>query len=183
MAAVIIDRAPRAAGFEILATINVNMSFRKVSIKEIGAAHPAHPGVYEWLNAKGVRQWLHALSQATFAERRREGQLFAICLADGVAAAVTLAFGASAYWLETSDAKSRWWIKPLAAVRAWRGAGVGKRVMPECESAARSAKATEVYLDCVATGFLPPDHKDPGCEALADKEITHPSGHASRWFS
>ena len=155
----------------------MNASFHKINIEEVSAAHSAYMGVYEWLNAKGVRQWLRALSPETFVERQRDGQLFALYVDDRVAAVVTIAFEAGTYWLETIGHEGRWWVKSLAVVRAWRGAGVGKRVMRECEGVVRDAGANEIFLDCVATGFLQPYYAGLGYEALAHKDITYPSGY------
>jgi hypothetical protein len=62
----------------------MNTSFRRITSEEVGAAHSTYISVYEWLNAKGVRQWLRALSQETFAERQRDGQLFALYVEDRV---------------------------------------------------------------------------------------------------
>jgi predicted N-acetyltransferase YhbS len=146
-------------------------------MEEVSVAHSAYVGVYEWLNAKGVRQWLRALSEETFAGRQRDGQLFALYVDDRMAAVVTLAFEANSYWIETIGDQNRWWIKSLAVVRAWRGEGVGKRVMLECESIVLGAGVNEVFIDCVDGGFLPPYYAGLGYEALAHKEITYPSGN------
>jgi predicted N-acetyltransferase YhbS len=156
---------------------SMRASFRRISIDEISAAHSAYVGVYEWLNAKGVRQWLRALSEETFAERQRDGQLFALHVDDRVAAVVTLAFEVNSYWIETIGDQSRWWIKSLAVVRAWRGEGVGKHVMMECEAVVRDARANQVFIDCVDGGFLPPYYAGLGYRAIAQKEITYPSGN------
>lgn len=155
----------------------MSTSFRRVGIEEISAAHSAYLGVYEWLNVKGVRQWLRPLSIEIFGQRQRDGQLFALYADDRVAAVVTLAYEANNYWLETIGGEGRWWIKSLAVVRAWRGKGVGQRAMLECETVARDAKAGEVFIDCVDTGFLPPYYAGLGYETLARKEITYPSGY------
>ena len=156
----------------------MNISFHKISIEEVSVAHSAYIGVYDWLNAKGVRQWLRALSQETFFDRQRDGQLFALYIDNRVVAIVTLAFESNNYWLEVTGDESRWWIKSLAVVRAWRGEGVGKRVMLECETIVRDAGVSEVFMDCVDTGFLPHYYSSLGYEALAQKEITYPSGNA-----
>jgi GNAT superfamily N-acetyltransferase len=155
----------------------VSASFRRISVEEVGVAHSAYVGVYEWLNAKGVRQWLRALSEEAFAERQRDGQLFALYIDDRIAAVVTLAFEVSSHWIETIGGQSRWWIKSVAVVRAWRGEGVGKRVMLECETIIRDAGAKEAFIDCVDGGFLPPYYAVLGYKALAYKEITYPSGY------
>jgi GNAT superfamily N-acetyltransferase len=153
------------------------MSFRKISTDEVSAAYAAYINVYEWLNAKGIRQWLLALSQEMFAERQRGGQLFAFYVDNRVAAVVTLAFESNNYWLETIGEEGRWWVKSLAVVRAWRGTGIGRRVMRECETVVRDAEASNVFIDCVDGGFLPPYYAALGYETLARKEITYPSGY------
>lgn len=133
--------------------------------------------VYEWLNAKGVRQWLRALSKETFAERQRDGQLLGFYVDDRIAAVVTLAFEATTYWTEVIGDSRCWWIKSLAVARVWHGAEVGKRVMKECEAMIRDAGASEAFIDCVDTGFLPRYYASLGYEVLARNEITYPSGN------
>ena len=155
----------------------MNACFRKINIEEISAAHLAYMSVYEWLNAKGVRQWLRALSQETFAERQRDGQLFGLYVDDRIAAVVTCAFEASTYWPGTIGGEARWWIKSLAVVRSWRGAGLGKRVMQECEAIVRETGASEAFIDCVDAGFLPNYYAGLGYEVLGHREITYPSGN------
>ncbi len=151
--------------------------FRRLCPEEVNDAHATYIGVYEWLNAKGIRQWLQALSKETFARRERDGQLFTLNIDERIAAVVTLAFETNADWVEAIGAKGRWWIKTLAVVRARRGAGVGPRVMRECESLVRAAGASDVFLDCVDTGYLPRYYTDLDYEVLAQKEITYPSGY------
>jgi GNAT superfamily N-acetyltransferase len=156
----------------------MNTLFRKVSIEEVSAAHFAYMSVYEWLNAKGVRQWLRPLSQETFVDRQRDGQLFGLYIDKRMAAVVTLAFEVNTYWIEAIGYDNCWWIKSLAVVRAWRGAGIGKRVMQECEAAVRDMGEGEVFIDCVDAGFLPDYYEGQGYEMLGHKEITYPSGNA-----
>jgi GNAT superfamily N-acetyltransferase len=155
----------------------MNTLFRKVSIEQVSAAHFAYTSVYEWLNAKGVRQWLRPLSQETFVDRQRDGQLFGLYIDKRMAAVVTIAFEANTYWIEAIGDDSRWWIKSLAVVRDWRGAGIGKRVMQECEAAVRVKGASEVFIDCVDAGFLPNYYEGLNYEMLGHKEITYPSGN------
>lgn len=150
--------------------------FRPVDTAHVAAAHTAYMSVYDWLNAKGVRQWLRALTPETFAQRQRDGQLFALWIDNKIAAVVTLAFESSPYWPEITGNDTHWWVKSLAVVRAWRGDGIGQRVMSECESRVRNSGAIELYLDCVSTGFLPPYYTALGYQSLAEREITYPSG-------
>lgn len=151
-------------------------TFRQVAADEIAAAHTAYMSVFDWLNAKGVRQWLRALTPETFARRQRDGQLFALRVENKIAAVVTLAFEPSPYWPEIIGSDPRWWVKSLAVIRTWRGEGIGPQVMTECESFVRNSGANELYLDCVSTGFLPPYYTALGYQSLAEREITYPSG-------
>jgi ribosomal protein S18 acetylase RimI-like enzyme len=155
----------------------MSASFRRVVGSEIDDAYAAYLEVFEWLCAKGVRQWLRALSREAFVELQRRGELFAYCLEDRLVAVVTLAFENSLYWSGEIGVDRHWWIKSLAVARRCRGAGVGKRVMQESETLIRGAGAAEVFLDCVDAGFLPGYYMRLGYEELGRKGITYPSGN------
>jgi ribosomal protein S18 acetylase RimI-like enzyme len=151
--------------------------FRQVAVSEIGDAYATYIEVFEWLNAKGVRQWIRAVAREEFAERQRKGELFAHYLGGRLAAVVILAFEVSSYWPEKIGTDRRWWIKTLAVGRRCPGAGVGKRVMQESEAQIRGTGATEALLDCVDVGFLPGYYMQLGYEELGRKDITYPSGN------
>ncbi len=153
----------------------MNACFRRVAEVETEDAYIAYLGVFEWLNEKGVRQWLRALPQEAFRECQRKGELFVYRRDDEVAAVVTLARESNPYWPEKLGEEKHWWMKSLAVVRKWHDAGVGKRVMQECEALVRQAGTAEVFLDCVETGFLPAYYAGLGYEELGRKEITYPS--------
>ncbi len=91
----------------------MNISFRLVGESEVGDAYAIYLGVFEWLKAKGVRQWLRALPHDVFLERQRRGELFACHVDQEFAAVVSLAFEASTYWFEELGDDRRWWIKTL----------------------------------------------------------------------
>jgi GNAT superfamily N-acetyltransferase len=156
---------------------DAGVSFRQVRAMEIDGAYSAYLGVFEWLNARGVRQWLRALPSEAFVQRQRQGQLFGLYLDDRLAAVVTLAFECSPYWQERLGDENRWWIKTLAVVRDYRGRGLGAHVVHECELLIQASGATEAFLDCVDVGFLPGYYARLGYEALGQKEITYPSGN------
>ena len=152
-------------------------SFRQVVGAEIDDAYAIYLEVFAWLNAKGVRQWLRALSREAFVEHQRRGELFAYDLDGRLAAVVTLAFENSPYWIEEIGEDRRWWIKSLAVARRYRGARVGERVMQQSEALIRGAGAAEAFLDCVDAGFLPAYYTRLGYQELGRKEITYPSGN------
>ncbi len=155
----------------------MKVSFRQVSSSEVNDAYAVYLGLFEWLNAKGVRQWLRALPRDVLVERQAGGELFA-CFIDGrIAAVVTLASENNPYWTDLLGEERLWWIKSLAVARAHGGGGVGAQVMRECESRICGAGATQAFIDCVDAGFLPRYYVRLGYEPLARKDITYPSGN------
>lgn len=156
----------------------MNTSLHKVGNAEIDPAYSAYMGVYDWLNAKGVRQWLRPLSKEVFAQRQRNGELFALRAGNRLVAVVTIAFETNTHWPEILGEDRHWWIKSVAVVREWSGAGVGNQVMAESEALARKTGASEIFLDCVDAGFLPPYYKRLGYATVGEKTITYPSGNS-----
>lgn len=151
--------------------------FRPVIDSEVGEAYAVYLEVFEWLNAIGVRQWLRALPKEAFVERQRRGELFVHFVDGRLSSAVTLAFECSPYWPTQVGEERLWWIKSIAVARRYRGAGVGKRVMQECESVISNVGAAAAFLDCVDVGFLPGYYSRLGYEELGRKDITYPSGN------
>ena len=151
--------------------------FRPVAHEEFDGALKVYLEVFEWLNAKGIRQWLHPLSRQTFAERQHRGELLAHFAGDLPVSIVTLAFEVNSDWPEKIAEGRRWWIKSLAVSRRYSGAGIGVRVMENCEALIQNAGADEAFLDCVDAGFLPGYYASLGYEELGRKDITYPSGN------
>jgi GNAT superfamily N-acetyltransferase len=154
------------------------MDFRLIAVSEIDAAYQVYLDAFQWLKAKGIRQWIHALPREALARRQERGELFGYYANGGLAAVVTLAFESSEYWIQELGVEKRWWVKTLAVVRRHAGAGVGQRVIQSCEQRGRDAGATAIFLDCVDTGFLPDYYVRLGYREIGNKQITYPSGNA-----
>jgi GNAT superfamily N-acetyltransferase len=156
--------------------MRVQPEFRAVARSEVDAAYAVYLEVFEWLRAKGVRQWLHALPFDVFLEREREKELFGCFVEQRVAAVVSLALESNPYWPELGTA-SGWWIKTLAVDRRLRGEGIGRATVRGCEDFVWNAGAGEIFLDCVDVGFLPRYYAGMEYTVLGRKEITYPSGN------
>lgn len=151
--------------------------FRAISPPDLDVAYAVYLEAFHWLNARGIRQWLRAMPPEVVAERHQRGELHG-CFIDGqLAAVVTLASEESPYWTDELPRVPRWWVKSLAVARRWSGHGIGPRVLSACEDMTRRAAASELYLDCVDTGFLPDYYARLGYVELARKDITYPSGN------
>lgn len=152
-------------------------NLREVATTEVDAAHALYLEVFAWLKTKGVRQWLRALPRAEFQERQARDELFACFEGGRMAAIVTLALEADADWMQHLGPDKRWWLKSLAVARLHGGKDIGAQVIGECEKHLIGAGATEVYLECVDTGFLPRYYERLGYEVVKRATITYPSGN------
>jgi ribosomal protein S18 acetylase RimI-like enzyme len=155
----------------------VKPRFRTLAPSEVDGAFKGYLDVFEWLAAKGVRQWLRPLSREAFAERQAKGELFGYFVEEQLAAVVTIAFETSPYWLREAGSESRWWIKSLAVAPGFRHAGIGVRTLGECERHLLGCGARGAILDCVDAGFLPGYYSKIGFSEVARKDITYPSGN------
>jgi ribosomal protein S18 acetylase RimI-like enzyme len=153
------------------------MEFRAVTAVETSEAYALYREVFDWLQAKGVRQWLRALPPEEFRERQARGELFAFFLGGEMRAMVTLAFEQDLDWKKYLTPEKRWWIKSLAVARAHGGRAMGEHLLQRGEAQLAAAGATEAYLECVDTGFLPGYYARLGYEVLQRADITYPSGN------
>ena len=155
----------------------MKLHFQQVEDAELESAHTVYLEVFEWLKVKGVRQWLRPISREVFFERHCKGELFALYADDRLAAVVTLAFEVNSYWPEKVSEAPNWWIKSLGVARCFHNAGIGRRMMGECEAHLLKTGAVEVFLDCVDGDFLPGYYTQLGHEELGRKDITYPTGN------
>jgi hypothetical protein len=156
--------------------MRVPYEFRAIARSEVEVAYAVYLEVFEWLSAKGIRQWLHALPFDVFLERERQRELFGCFIEKRVAAVVSLTLEPSPYWPELGT-ENRWWIKTLAVDRRLRGTGAGTVTVQGCENLVWNASAGEIFLDCVDVGFLPSYYAEIGYTVLGRKDITYPSGN------
>jgi len=154
----------------------VQHEFRPIASSEVDSAYAVYLGVFAWLSAKGVRQWLQALPLDVFLERERKKELFGCFIENHLAAVISLTFESSPYWPELGG-ESRWWIKTLTVDRRFRGVGFGALAVHGCEDLVWHSGVGEMFLDCVDVGFLPGYYAGIGYTVLGRKDITYPSGN------
>ena len=155
----------------------MNPHFRAATKTEVDEAFALYLDVVAWLRSRGIRQWLKPLARVEFDERQERGELFALFADNRMAAIVSLACEEDSDWRQHISAEKRWWIKSLAVARSHGGRAVGEEVIRQCEAHLAGAGATEVWLECVDTGFLPEYYTRLGYEVVKHAEITYPSGN------
>jgi ribosomal protein S18 acetylase RimI-like enzyme len=156
---------------------DVNARFRPLTKTEVKEAYSLYLKVVSWLGARGIRQWLRPLSREVFVERQEDGELFALFHDARMVAIVSLAFEQDTDWKQHLSPAKRWWIKSLAVSRLHGGRAVGEHAIRHCETHLAAAGATEAWLECVDTGFLPDYYGRLGYEVVKRTEITYPSGN------
>jgi ribosomal protein S18 acetylase RimI-like enzyme len=151
---------------------------RRLKEEEFDQAYDIYIDVFEWLKAKGVRQWLVPISRTTYQERHLRGENFGYFISGELCAIVSLANMLTKYWAVRLGEVHRWWISMLAVSASRRRMGIGREVVRAAEDYVHTLNGEEVFLDCVdEKGFLPLYYESLGYSVIARQEITYPSGN------
>ena len=152
--------------------------FREIESAEVDEAYHISIEAFDWLKAKGVRQWLVPLPKDKYLGRQQRGENFGLFIGIRVVAIVSLTWEVSPYWQKEVGADAYWWLSMLAVATEFRGAKIGEQTVLEAENWLRGKGATGVFLDCVdEQGFLPSFYKRLGFDEVCRKSITYPSGN------
>ncbi|MGD0915255.1 MAG: GNAT family N-acetyltransferase [Thermodesulfobacteriota bacterium] len=152
--------------------------FREIQSAEVDEAYRIYIEAFDWLKAKGVRQWLVPLSKDKYLDRQQRGENFGLFIGARVGAIVSLAWEVSPYWQKEVGADAYWWLSTLAVATEFRGEKIAEQMVLEAENWLRGKGATEVFVDCVdERGFLPSFYKRLGFDEVCRKSITYPSGN------
>ena len=151
---------------------------RRLQEEEFDHAYDIYLDAFEWLKAKGVRQWLVPISRTNYQERHIRGESFGYFISGELCAIVSLANMPTKYWAAQLGEVPQWWISLLAVSTSRRGMGIGRETVRAAEDYVRILNGKEVFLDCVdEKGFLPLYYGSLGYSVVARQEITYPSGN------
>lgn len=116
---------------------------------DLPAAHAIYNECFDWLTAKGVRQWLLRLDEASFAKRQAAGEAFAIRVDGELAGSVFVPFETIAYYGDELRQTPRWWLHTLVVARAHAGAGLGAWAVQAVGAHVRGQGGDALWLHCV----------------------------------
>jgi predicted N-acetyltransferase YhbS len=151
---------------------------RRLKQEEFDQAYNIYLDAFEWLKAKGVRQWLVPISRTIYQERHLRGENFGYFISGELCAIVTLVNIPMKYWTTQLGEVPRWWIGILAVSASHHRMGIGRETVRAAEDYIRTLNGEEVFLDCVdEKGFLPLYYGNLGYSVVARQEITYPSGN------
>jgi ribosomal protein S18 acetylase RimI-like enzyme len=151
---------------------------RRLKEEEFDQAYAIYLDAFEWLKAKGVRQWLVPISRIAYQDRHHRGENFGYFISEELCAIVSLANMSTKYWTTQLGEVPQWWISMLAVSTSRREMGVGREVVRAVEDCITTSNGEVVFLDCVdEKGFLPLYYGNLGYSVVARQEITYPSGN------
>lgn len=160
----------------------MQVTFSPLSSTGIPVAHALYDRTFDWLTAKGVRQWLLRLNEATFAKRQSAGEAFAIHADGELAGCVFVPFETLAYYGDDFKTVPRWWMHTLVIDRVFAGRGVGERAVAAVCDWVRERGGDAVWLHCVNDAnhaeVIPSYYARLGFDEVLRTEVTYPSGNA-----
>jgi len=150
--------------------------FRQLATSELDLGYSIYISAFEWLNAKGIRQWLVPLPRSVYQARQARGENYGLFVADRLAVIVSVGCGTPTEWADVVTEPSTWWIRTLATGGDYRGRGLGAQAVQLAVAQLQERGLHEVYLDCVACSLLA-YYAKLGFTQLIAKDITYSSGN------
>ena len=151
-------------------------------VSDVSAAHAVYNRTFDWLTAKGVRQWLLRLDEATFAKRQTAGEAFAIHVDGRLAGCVFVPFETLGYYGDELKTVPRWWMHTLVIDRAFAGLGVGELAVAAVCNLVRERGGDCLWLHCVNdvnhAEVMPTYYARLGFDEVLRAEVTYASGNA-----
>ena len=153
-----------------------------LAVEDVATAHAIYNRTFDWLAAKGVRQWLLRLDEATFAKRQTAGEAFAIHVDSELVGCVFVPFETLEYYGDEHKTVPRWWMHTLVVDRAFAGRRVGEQAVAAVCDLVRERGGDSFWLHCVNDAnqaeVIPSYYARLGFEEVLRTEVTYPSGNA-----
>ena len=150
--------------------------------QDVSSAHAIYNRTFDWLAAKGVRQWLLRLDEATFGKRQTASEAFAIHTDGELAGCVFVPFETIAYYGDELKAVRRWWMHTLVVDRAFAGLGLGEQAVAVVCDLVRERGGDSVWLHCVNDAnhaeVIPGYYARLGFDEVLRTDVIYPSGNS-----
>ena len=160
----------------------MQITLSPLTVSDVSAARAIYNRTFDWLTAKGVRQWLLRLDEATFIKRQAAGDAFAIHVDGVLAGCVFVPFETLGYYGAELMNVPRWWMHTLVIDRAFAGRAVGKLVVAAVCDLVRERGGDWLWLHCVNDAnhaeVIPSYYARLGFDEELRTEVTYPSGNA-----
>lgn len=152
--------------------------FRQLSADEFDSGYEIYLTAFDWLKAKGIRQWLVPLARPIYETRHQRGENYGLFVDGHLAVTLSLSCGTPREWADVVSKPRTWWLQTLATAQNFRGRKLGELTVRIAEAHLVEQQVKDLYLDCVdAAGFLPAFYARLGFVKLEQRNITYPSGN------
>lgn len=160
----------------------MQIALTPLAAQDVFTAHAIYNRTFDWLAAKGVRQWLLRLDEATFGKRQAAGEAFAIHADGELAGCVFVPFETIAYYGDELKTARRWWMHTLVVDRAFAGLGLGEQAVAAVCDLVRERGGDSVWLHCVNDAshaeIIPGYYARLGFDEVLRTDVTYPSGNS-----
>ena len=151
--------------------------FRRLESSDLDAALAILVEVTQWLQTKGVRQWIQPIPREIYEKRVAQGENYGLFVDKELAAVVSLMNYRPEYWSEHLPETGYRWMATLASARKFKGQRLGELTISEAEHFLRFDRVPAIYLDCVyGDGALAKFYSDLGYQTVARKDVSFPWG-------
>lgn len=169
---------PPSSGY----TFAMQFTFSPMSASEVSPAHALYNRSFDWLAARGVRQWLLRLDEATFSKRQAAGEAFIFYVDGALAGCAFLPFETLPYYGDALRTTPHWWMHTLIVDRAFAGRGVGRMAVAAVRDRVRAHRGDALWLHCVNDAnhaeVMPQYYAALEFAEVLRAELTYPSGNA-----
>ncbi len=148
--------------------------FRAVYTNEIPAAYQIILERTDWLNAKGIIQWLRPIPEPIIQQRQADGQLFGYWVDQQLVAVVSLLKASVAQWDSALFTDTYLFVATLASDVTRIGSSDGAKCLQAAETYAQQNNYEKLYLDCIDNaGVLPAFYTAHGFQKTAEKQLEY----------
>src|SRR5664279_4064553 len=100
--------------------------FRRLESSDLDAALAILVEVTQWLQTKGVRQWIQPIPREIYEKRVAQGENYGLFVDKELAAVVSLMNYRPEYWSEQLPEAGYRWMATLASARKFKGQRLGE---------------------------------------------------------
>jgi len=153
------------------------MEFRELRDEELDAAYQIICEAVEWLEGKGIEQWVRPLPRPWYERRHADGQNFGLFTEGELVAVLSIVTLDSTVWAQHVPQERSTWVATAATARLHHGKGLGKLALTMAIDCVAGRGEKALYLDCLhGTGFLQRYYESLGFERIARATHTYRLG-------
>lgn len=151
--------------------------FRALNPSELEDGYKILCEVSDWLNSKGIRQWIKPLPKEIYQKWQKNNQNFRLFFKDDLAVVLSLVSETVDKWQDHILEANPMWLSSVATAMKYKGHQLGKYAIKEACIYAKKHGIRKIYLGCVYDNeYLLCFYEEMGFKRIARKELEFPTG-------